>query len=244
MTEIYRSKEDSGHMTGLKVEIKLLTTLVKENYDKLMALRHAEQSTEAEARYQSVSGDGSHPTVHNPHVDDSTFPSDPIDVSNAFEPPTRQSSSPTPNASDSDHGGSSSEDGDDNDGISSTKSQNDHGDTGPKDITLDANGIISGSSSKPQVSYNHSSDPVVHRESDLLLQMVPYRPRRPHPIRSDYLLAGGQDRDNGTENTTEEATKSVRLLLDRWTTTGSAPISNILDEEAAKEKLEASVERS
>ena len=245
LTEIHRSKEDSGHMTSLKVEIKLLTTLVKENYDKLMALRHAEESTEAEARYQSVSGDGSHPKVHNPHVNDSTFPSDPIDVSNAFEPPIRRSSSPTPNVSDSDHGGSSSEDGDgdDNDSISSPKSQNDHGDTGPKDTYFDANGIISGSSSKPQLSYNDSSDPVVHRESNLLLQMVPYRPRRPHPIRSDYLLAGGQDPDNCTETTAEEATKSVRLLLDRWTTTGSAPISNILDEEAAKEKLEALVER-
>ena len=229
-------------MTDLKVEIKLLTTLVKENYDKLMALRHAEQSTEAEARYQSVSGDGSHPKEHNPHVDNSTFPSDPVEISNAFEPPTIWSSSPTPNVSESDHGDSNSEDGDDNDAASSTKSQNDHGDTGPKDITLDAKGIISGSSSKSRLSYNDSSDPVVHRESDLLLQMVPYRPRRPDPIRSNYLLAGGQDTDNDTKNTTEEATKSVRLLLDRWTTTGSAPISNTLDEEAAKEKHEASVE--
>ena len=230
-------------MTSLKVEIKLLTTLVKENYDKLMALRHAEQSTEAEARYHPVSGDESHPNVHNPHVDDSTFPSNPLDVSDAFEPLGRRSSSPTPNASESDHGDSNSEVGDDDyDDISSTKSQNER-DTGPNGITLDVKGKSSGSSSKPRLPYNESSDPVVHRESDLLLQMVPYRPRVPRPIRSDYLLAGGQGPDNGTETTTEEATKSVRLLLDRWTTTGSAPISNILDEETAKEKTEASVER-
>ena len=225
------------------MEIKLLTTLLKENYDKVMALRHAEQSTEAEARYQPVPGDESHPEVHNPHVEDSTFPSNPIDVSNAFEPPTRRSSSSTPNASKSDHGDSNSEGGDDDDDVSSTKSQNDHGDTGHNGITLDVKRIISGSSSKQRPSYNGSLDPVLHRESDLLLQMVPYRPRGPHPIRSDYLLASGQDPDNSTETTTEEATKSIRLLLDRWTTTGSAPISNILDEEAAKEKIEASVAR-
>ena len=229
-------------MTGLKVEIKLLATLVKENYDKLMALRHAEESTEAEA-HQPVFGDGSHPKVHNPHVADSTFLSDPIDVSNGFEPPVRRSSSPTPNAPESDHGDSSSEDDDDIDDVSSTKSQNDHGDTGPKDTTLDVKGVISRSSFKPRLSYNGSSDPVIYRESDLLLQMVPYRPRVPSPIRSDYLLAGGQDLDNSTETKTEEATNSVRLLLDKWTTTGSAPISNILDEEAAEEKHEASVER-
>ena len=231
-------------MTGLKVEIQLLATLVKENYDKLMALRQAEQSTEAEARYQPVSGDGMHSKVLNPLVDDSILPSDPIDASNGLEPPTRRSSSPTPNASDSDHEDSDSDDDDiDNDDSSSTKSQSDHGDTGPKGIAFDVKGMISGSTSKPRLSYNDASDPIVHRESDLLLQMVPYRPRGPHPIRSDYLLAGGQDPDNGRGTTTEEATKSIRLLLDKWTTMGSAPISNILDEETAQEKIEASVER-
>ena len=208
-----------------------------------MALRHAEQSTEVEARYQPIPGDESHPKVQNPHADDSTFPSNPIDVSIAFEPPTRRSSSPTPNPSESDHGDSSSEGVDDNDGVSSTKSQNDHGNSGPKGITPDVKEVISGSAPKPRLSYNGPSDSDVHRESDLLLQMVPYRPRGPHPIRSDYLLAGGQDPDNGTETTTEEATRSVRLLLDKWTAMGSAPIANILDEEAAKEKIEALVER-
>ena len=224
------------------MEIKLLTTLVKENYDKLMALRHAEQSTEAEARYQPVPGDESRPKVYNPYGDESTFSSNPIIVPNAFEPPTRRSPSPTPNASESDHGDLSSEGGDDNDD-SSKKSENDHGDSGSKGINSGMKGMISGSSLEPRSSYDGPSDSVVHRESDLLLQMVPYRPRDPDLIRSDYLLAASQDPDNHTENTTEEVTKSVRLLLDRWTATGSAPISNILDEEAAKEKTEASVER-
>lgn len=241
--EIDRSKEDSSYMTGLKVEIKLLTTLVKENYDKVMALRNAEQSTEAEARCQPVPGDESHPKVQNPRVDDTTFPSNPIVVSNAFEPPTRRSPSPTPNASESGHGDSSSEGSDDNDDVSNTKSENDHDDSGPKGINPGVKVMISGSSSEPRVSYKDPSNSVVHRESDLLLQMVPYRPRGPQPIRPNHLLAGRQDPDNDTETTTEEATKSVRLLLDRWTSMGSAPISNILDEEAAQEKIEASVER-
>lgn len=226
------------------MEIKLLKTFVKESYNNLIALRRAEQSTEAEAQYQPMSGDGSHMTIQ--HWDGSTFPSDPISASNPFEPPVKRSPPPSSNASKSDNEDSNTDDGgnnDDHNDINSTnsKDQNDHDGAGPKRDASSAKGLVSGVPYQPRPSYNDASDPDTHRESNLLLQMVPYNPSGPDPIRSDRLISGGHGPDSGTTFATQEVTNNVRLLLDKWTTSGSAPLSNILDEEAAKEKDEASV---
>lgn len=71
--------------------------------------------------------------------------------------------------------------------------------------------------------------------------MVPYNPFGSGPLLSDRLIGSGHVADSGTTSVTQEVTKSVRALLDKWTTSGSAPISNILDEEAARENDEALV---
>lgn len=231
--KIYRSKEDSEHITGLKVEITLLKTFIKESYNNLMTLRRAEQ-TEADTRYQHMSRDDSHTVVLNPYGDGSTFPSDVTGVSNAFEPPVTLSPSPTSNASGSDNEDSNS-DGEAGDG------DIDQEEPGPKGDDPDTDGLKSGPSSKPRFSYDDFGGPSIHRESNLLLQMVPYRLGGPERIASDRLISDGQGPDSGTKSATEEATNSVRLLLDKWTTSGSAPVSNILDEEAAREKDEALV---
>lgn len=72
----------------------------------------------------------------------------------------------------------------------------------------------------------------------MLLQMIPYRPISSNPAnldRSGRLITYGPSIDNNFGNDTkpsmEEATKSVRLLLDKWTTSGSAPVAAILNEE-------------
>jgi hypothetical protein len=213
-----------------------------ENYNNLTELRRAKQSTEVEALYQPMCGSSSHPGVHPPYGDSSNFPSNPIGGSNAYEPPITRSPSPTSSASKSENEDSNSDDGAD-DSANSTKSkdQNDQDGAGPMGDTSNAEGLTSRFSFQPRSSYNDASDPSMHRESNLLLQMVPYRPRLPNPIRSDRLIPGGQGSDSHTKSATQEATNSVRLLLDKWTTSGSAPVSNILDEEAAREKQEASV---
>ena len=239
---INRSKQDSEHITGLKVEIQLLKTFIMESYNNLTELRHAEQSTEAEARYQPMSGGSSYPEAHHPYGDCSTFPPNPIGGSNAYEPPITRSPSPTSSASKSENEDSTSDDGADDDGdTTKSKDQNDQDGTGPAGDTSNIEGLISRVSFQPRLSYNDVLDPDMHRESNLLLQMVPYRPRLPNQIRSDRLIPGGQGQDSDTKFATQEATNSVRLLLDKWTTSGSAPVSNILDEEAAREKNEASV---
>ncbi len=234
------------------MEIKLLKTFIKESYNNLIALRRAEQSNEAEARYQPLIVDGNHSTRLHPYVDGSTFPSDPIGAPNTFEPPVTRSPSPTSNASKTDDEDldTNDEDGDDDDDDDDdhndessvqSKDQNDHDDTGPKRDASGAKELASGGSYHPLSSSNKSLDPGIHRESDLFLQMVPYKPGGPALIRSDHLISGGDSQDSGTASATQEVTKSVRLLLDKWTTSGSAPTSNILDEEAAREEDKALV---
>ena len=182
-----------------------------------------------------MSGDGSHSTRHHPYVDSSTFQSDPMGVYSAFEPPIRRSPSPTSNVPGADDKESITDGGgddDDYDDFSSKKSedQSDHDGAGPNRKTSNATGTISG------VPY---SSPF--RESNLLVQMVPYNPFGSGPLLSDRLIGSGHVADSGTTSATQGVTKSVRALLDKWTTSGSAPISNILDEEAARENDEALV---
>lgn len=215
------------------MEITLLKTLIKESYNNLMTLRRAEQ-TEAETKYRHMSGDGSHTVVLDPYGNVSTPPSDFTGVSNAFETPVTVSPSPTSNASRSDNEDSNSDGEAGNGDI-------DREDPGPKGDDLNTDGLKSGPSSNPRLSYDDFGGPSIHRESNLLLQMVPYRPPGPERLASDRLISDGQGPDSGTKSATEEATNSVRLLLDKWTTSGSAPVSNILDEEAAREKEEALV---
>lgn len=201
-----------------------------ESYNNLTELRRAEWHTEEETRYQPMSGGGSHPGRHS-FDDGSTLPSNPIDITITSSP------SPPSSALNSDN-----EDLDSDDAINTKhKDQNDQDGTGRMGDTSNTDGLVSRSFFQPRLSYD-APDPSIHRESDFLLQIVPYNPVIPAPIRSGLLISGGQGSDSGTKSATQEATNSVRLLLDKWTTSGSAPVSNILDEEAARGKSEASVE--
>ena len=64
------------------------------------------------------------------------------------------------------------------------------------------------------------------RTSDLLLQMVPYRPT---VNRSDRLISAGPGPASlNPKSALDEAGQSVRLLLDKWTISGSTPVNNLL----------------
>ena len=86
--------------------------------------------------------------------------------------------------------------------------------------------------------------PTRQRDSDVLLEMVPYRPKFSSIVRSDRLIKGGQNTDGDTVRKTPGPSESIRLLLDKWTNAGSAPVSNILDEENFEEEKKRSVEES
>jgi len=213
-----------------------------ESYNNLTELRRAEQSTDAESRFDSMSRGTSHPGAPHPYGDSGIASSIPVGGPNAYEPPTTRSPSPRPGASNFDDGDPDSDDGADDDVNSTTSAdQSDEFASGGIDTT-NAEGSLTKMSYQPLTSdENDTLDSGTHRESNILLQMVPYRPRLPNLIRSDRLICGGQISNSGRTSAKQEATNSIRLLLDKWTNSGSAPISNILDEEAVKEKDEASV---
>ena len=221
------------------MDLTLLKTFIKESYDNLSALQRAEHlsaehlsAEQSSARYQTPSGEGSHITIPHPYVDSRTFPSDPISGPSAPEPLTTRSPSPPSNLPKSEDEESNTDDGGDEDnhevGSTKSKDQKDHEGAGPSGDTPSATGLTSAYA---------ASNP--YRESDLLQQMVPYSPGGSGPVWSDRLIAGGHGPDSGTTSAAQQVTKSVRLLLDKWTTSGSASISNILDEEAARENHEA-----
>lgn len=92
------------------------------------------------------------------------------------------------------------------------------------------------SSVRPLSNHNNAADSERHRASTLLLQMVPYRPT--HSItgyfnQSRLLISAVPDgpsrSDTDPKPAMEEATRSVRLLLDKWTASGSAPLSTFLE---------------
>ncbi|KAL8788755.1 MAG: hypothetical protein Q9195_007162 [Heterodermia aff. obscurata] len=89
---------------------------------------------------------------------------------------------------------------------------------------------------------------VMLQTSSILLQTILYRPISSNPVnhdRSGHLITFRPSIDNRFEDDAnspmEEATKSVRLLLDKWTTSGSAPIDAILNEEQAEDNIKSDV---
>ena len=72
--------------------------------------------------------------------------------------------------------------------------------------------------------------------------MIPYRPipsDSNNLDRSGHLITLGSNKDTDLANDAkppmEGATKIARLLLDKWTTSGSGPVAAILDENQTQE---------
>lgn len=263
--KITRSKEDSEHIVGLKVEINLLKTFIMENYNNLVELRRAEQLMEAEKQYQSMSGDDIHPPTHDPYGNGNIIMPNQRGRSSLHESRIVRSSSTASRTSKSENEGSNSDDEANDDEDNSDDDENDSGDDdnddeddkatdgshefkiqndrhGTKSMANASNedGLVPKFSFRPQSFLPDGSGSATRPESSLLLQMVPYRPR-PLQMNSDRLIHYKQDLHDDNKHLSQGATESVRLLLDKWTNSGSVPVSNILHEEIVKEKLELSV---
>ncbi|KAL8869782.1 MAG: hypothetical protein Q9174_004014 [Haloplaca sp. 1 TL-2023] len=225
-----RAKKDSDQIQDLTAEIKLLKAFIMENHNNLADLRRAEDVTAAKAIYQQFVDGG----IHTADAKVSN-PSDPLDL---HEPRVSPSHSASPTAFDSTEDIFHLHDQRDNFG---RRRSNNMKEADPSHVQYPDNtgGAKIQTISKSPVQFQTAEDTFhtpLYRESDLLLQMIPYRPNFLRPIRSDYLLTEGQVSDPHAESATKEATKSIRLLLDKWTTAGSGPVSNALDQEAAKDK--------
>ena len=91
------------------------------------------------------------------------------------------------------------------------------------------------------VPYNDFLASTIYRESDLLLQIVPYRSPFPSEPMSNRLISAPEGPCSETKSATAKVTSSARLLLDKWTASGSAPVTDLLNEEAIKEQVKALV---
>ena len=201
-----------------------------ENHNNLADLRRAENVTAANTAYRQPEDGGTCP------VD--AKPSSSSDFPNLHDPPMSPSHSHSPTAFGFTDDVFHQYDQSDNFGRGKSDDLNEE-DTDNAQRTDNTVGAEIQTISKPPVppqTTNDTSHTRIHRESDLLLQMIPYRPNFLGPLRSDYLLTNGPIADSRTESATQEATKNIRLLLDKWTTAGSGPVSHALDQEAATDK--------
>ena len=221
--DVCSSKEDSQQISILRQEIDHLKTLIVENYASAAELRRAEQSTEAEDRR-------------------SDFPE--LDIDEAPRIP-----SPIPSS----HGSSSPDSDDEVEATASivgerepqlSPSRNDQ-ERSKKLRRHSQEGKTNRLSVVQPPQMIDSTSPSVKRQaSSMLLQMIPYRPISSNPAnldRSGRLIAFRPSIDERLETDAKppmvEATKSVRLLLDKWTTSGSAPIDAILNEEQNQDNI-------
>lgn len=206
-----RSREASE---DLKVEINAFKTFIMEHYNNVAQLRRAEDQMGLEARY--------HP---DPQYDLAEMPpSAPSDFSkNAYKD-------------------SSSDDEVNDEDAEKDKGEYEYNDdtARAKDSDPNFDGAISTYSSRHPLPHCDSPPAVNHRESSLLLQLIPYKPFSNQKM-SDRLLANGMAPDGLEKHTAPGATNSIKLLLDKWTVSGSAPVTGILEEESEKDKEEASV---
>lgn len=225
-TNICRSKGDSEKLSTLREEIACLKTLIVENYNNVTNLQHAEESTEAEVQRPS----------YPIRDDDRGWPLDDSETLISSSPPPRLLYDSS--LSDTDEEGSGPDETANN--VKSTQSQ--HQDE-QGNVEYSAGNAQTSSDNQvtavqPLAANGNSFKPGMHRASALLLQMVPYRPTASnsrHMNPSNSLLydvsRSSKNIDTNPEPVMEEATKSVRLLLDKWTTSGSAPVSDLLVDE-------------
>lgn len=154
--------------------------------------------------------------------------------SGRVDSPTERSESPDPSvvrennsATDADDDSKHVSSEDDMQGMGTTAAETARSRRGPSNTNV----VVANASSRPGSMYRRPGAADINRESKALLQIIPYRPQPTTPGLSNRLLTNGQPSSNVRPSDTLEATYSVRLLLDKWTTSGSAPIEDVLEEE-------------
>ncbi|KAL9013387.1 MAG: hypothetical protein Q9173_001915 [Seirophora scorigena] len=230
VNEPNRSREDSHHISDLSSEIKLLKTLIIENRSNLEELRLAEQDSGAQDTHDS--GKNIHVRTLDGHV---PYPQE-QEPQSAFKRPRSprgRSYSPNPLHSETEY--SEAEKGDEE--VSDLEGKDPEDKIDPHRTDNDARKVnaIQERSTQPPPPYRGPSETSMHRESNLLLQMVPHASRILNPRSPQYLLTGTQGPDNDVKSGMQEATSNIRLLLDKWTNPGSAPIADLLAQEAAED---------
>lgn len=212
--------------------------MILESYNSVTKLQQAEDRTEAEAGRDLLPpySTGQENGLQQRHLPEA------LDVSRTDGLPSRRPPSPEPSLSESDPVDVELDKGATNVRQTPPGNEIDREIADSSDDDLQPTGPPQQAAVRPQPTYNSSGDPGKARVSTLLLQMVPYKSFYTDQGNSRLTIAGpdGPARLGiGEKPVIEEATESIRLLLDKWTATGSAPISDVLVEEAAKDHREA-----
>lgn len=213
---------------GLKDEIQLLKTLIVENYNNSIELQHAELFTEVESRGfpppRSNIYQGSHPSYDSQE----TLSAGRLDIPSLNHARSRKSPSPAPSLSESDHEevGPVGMAGSARPTASGNRVDQGHSESSTDDAH--ATGEVQVSTVKQLSEHNSTVGLGAYRASTSLLQMVPYRPNVTHSAHRNRFISAGPD--TAPRSAVESATETVRLLLDKWTTSGSGPISELLAE--------------
>ena len=210
----------------------MLKTLIIDNHDNLTILQRAEQNADAEIVHASSQGEKMNPkSLTAPDIPNS--PSHNDDHKTSFESEDAAAFVlPVSGASKS-----GSEDGDfeDRNGNEADHVSSEHKNSRSRINSLNSgvgnNDPAQNSAGHQLSTYSGSARLGTSRTSALLLQMVPFQPRNLDPLyrkSSNRLISNGPKFD--TKPALEEATKSLRLLLDKWTISGFAPVAKTLDE--------------
>lgn len=222
-----RSKDDSREFSELREEVRFLKSIIIENHNNSTRLRVAEISNNVETTYATQTSYERSGDFTNPYSAHGPFPLSHVN-SEAQNSPVGRSPSPASVLSVSDgedferdHNASSNED------VDQKELENDQ-------QGQDIGGLNRRSPSQPEMSTTHALTTNIHRESDLLLQMVTYRPYS-LSVPSQNLISGVPDTSKPMISEARSATDIIRLLLNKWTISGSLPVSEVLNEEAAQE---------
>lgn len=206
----------------------MLKNLILENYNNVTELQRAEQSAEAEVRRA--------PRPPRVIYQEPSAPGDPENRFSSSPPP--RPLSPLDILSDSDEEGSDPDEALNDAKTAEPRHQAELEDTESPAGNAQTLNDFQRTAVQPLAAFENSLEPRMHRASALLLQMVPYRPAASNPKhinQSNSLIyitpRGSNSVDTNLKFAKEEVTKSARLLLDKWTTSGSAPVSDLLAEE-------------
>lgn len=225
-----RSKEDSEQISGLREEIHVLKNLIIENHNDLTELQRAEQCAEAELHRHPSPGAATHQATQLSNIQRDLSPGriEPDGHGTLFQNSLSSHSDTGDEESISDIMANST-------GRTRTQSPGKY-ELEQTQLNIHVADTTVDSAVQPLSAYNSTAGSGSHRASKFLLQMVPYRSRdfRKSFNRPDLLTDGGPAENARPyaepKPVMEEATNSVRLLLDKWTTLGSAPVSDVLAE--------------
>ena len=199
-----------------------------ESHNNLAELRCTEQAVDAVTKDQAASAAPASRENDGPYASGGAPATNDMDGPGVNAPPIPQSSPPVRGDRTDENDESTPNDQDDDEpSISGAKSEDEDGGVALAGETLQSGEMISRSS-----PYGITSADMNRHQSHLLLSMIPDKPSAVDALGSGRLIQTG---NGGTKSHVD----SIRTLLDKWTTSNSLAVAEILAKVTAEENVEA-----